>query len=49
MARVTFINESTRTAPYERSANRVSYANGYKDKALKTPVGNTAAESATNP
>jgi len=23
-------------APYERNVNRVSYANGYKDKALKT-------------
>ena len=23
-------------APYERSANRVSYANGYKDKALNS-------------
>jgi transposase-like protein len=26
-------------APYERSVNRVSYANGYKDKALKTRLG----------
>jgi len=25
--------------PYERSVNRVSYANGYKDKALKTRLG----------
>ena len=26
-------------APYERSVNRVSYANGYKNKALKTRLG----------
>ncbi len=26
-------------APYERSVQRVSYANGFKDKALKTRLG----------
>ncbi len=36
-------------APYERSVNRVSYANGYKDKAAENPAGNAAVKSATNP
>jgi transposase-like protein len=26
-------------APYERSAGRIGYANGYKDKQLKTRLG----------
>ena len=26
-------------SPYERSSQRISYANGFKDKALKTPLG----------
>jgi len=33
-------------APYERSVNRVSYANGYKDKALKTRLATLPVPSA---
>gem|GEM_PF-1950402 len=30
-------SDHLRAAPYERSAERVGYANGYKDKSLKNP------------
>ncbi len=38
-------------APYERSASRVGYANGYKDKRqnAENPAWGVAAEGATNP
>jgi transposase-like protein len=32
-------SEHLRAAPYERSAERIGYANGYKDKAMKTRLG----------
>ena len=32
-------SEYLRAAPYERSAERTGYANGYKDKAMKTRLG----------
>jgi transposase-like protein len=32
-------SEHLRAAPYERSADRTGYANGYKDKAMKTRLG----------
>ena len=32
-------SEHLRAAPYERSAERTGYANGYKDKAMKTRLG----------
>lgn len=32
-------SEHLRAAPYERSAERLGYANGYKDKAMKTRLG----------
>jgi putative transposase len=32
-------SEHLRAAPYERSAERIDYANGYKDKAVKTRLG----------
>lgn len=32
-------SEHLRAAPYERSAERTGYANGYKDKAVKTRLG----------
>jgi len=32
-------SEHLRAAPYERNAERIGYANGYKDKAMKTRLG----------
>jgi len=32
-------SEYLRAAPYERCAERIGYANGYKDKAMKTRLG----------
>jgi len=41
-------SEYLNAAPYERCTQRVSYANGFKDKALKTRLGELVAESTAN-